>query len=153
VSASTRDGANRVWRALTTDPALRRDSDGFSEEGGEPLIDAVTGKGSFDVEMYVFTQSAANATAEIEALVQQFRASDAVTSCASSGSDRGVLEVRLTVVAEGPSLTAAIGGELGGTDVGRCISDKLLAVVREFKLSPGSRHGIVYASIASPHGA
>jgi len=152
VSASTRDEANRVWRALTSDPTLRKASDGFSQDGGDPVIDVATGKGGFDVEIYLFTQSAANATAEIEALVEQFRASDAVASCASAGADVGVLEVRLSVDPERPTLIAAIGGDLGGTDVGRCISDKLLAALRDFKLPPGTRYGIVYASIVSPHG-
>ena len=72
VSAPTRNAAEKAWRALSNDPGLRKDADGFMREGGDPVMDLVTGKGSFDVEMYLFTRSASNATSDIEALVQQF---------------------------------------------------------------------------------
>lgn len=152
LSARTRDAAEKAWRALISDPALRKDADGFMREGGNPVMDLLTGKGSFDVETYLFTRSAANATSEIEALVQQFRESNAVASCGSAGDDHGVLEAQLSIVPEGPTLTAVFGGDLAGTAVGRCISKGLLEAVNAFKPPAGSKYGVVYASIVSPHG-
>lgn len=152
VSAPTRNLAEKAWRALTNDPGLRKDADGFMREGGDPVMDLVTGKGSFDVEMYLFTRSASNATSDIEAFVQRFRASDAVASCGSAGADRGVLEVQLSIVPDGPTLTAAVGGDLAGTAVGKCISNRLSEMVSSFKPPAGTTYGVVYASIVSPHG-
>jgi hypothetical protein len=152
VSAPSRDAAQRAWQALNTDPRLKKDFDGFMREGGEPVVDVTTGKGEFDVDLYIFTRSAADATAEIHGLVEAFRTSGVVESCAAPGNDRGVLEVRLSVVPEGPTLSAAIGGSLAGTDVGKCISERLMEAVQQFKLPPGTSNGTVYASIASPHG-
>jgi hypothetical protein len=152
VSGPSREAVGRAWQALNSDVRLRKEVDGYMREGGDPVIDLSTGKGGFDLEMYIFTRSAANATAEIHALVEQFRTSGAIESCAASGSDRGVLEVRLSVVPEGPSLSVALGGSLGGTEVGRCISEKLMEVVQQFQLPPGTSNGTVYAGITSPHG-
>lgn len=153
LSAATRAEALEAWRALSRDPALGRLADGFMMEGGEPVMDAVSGRGGFDVDLYLMTRSAASAAGQLEELVAQLRASGAIERCGEAGADRGTLEARLTVVAGQAQPAVALGGSLAGTAVGRCIAERLESAAAATALPPGTKYGTVYASFPSPHGA
>jgi len=152
VSAGTREEASRGWGALTQDPALRGLIDIFTSEAGEPVVDLASGKGGFDIDFYLNTRSAADATSEIQSLVDGFLSSGTIVRCAPSSLDRGVLEVKVSVLPDEARLAAAIGGTLAGTALGTCVSEAFAAELAAFEVPPGTKYGTVYATFVSPHG-
>ncbi len=151
VSAPSREQAKQAWKTFTKDPDIASFADSFTMEAGEPVVDLVTGKGAFEVDFFITTKSAVDLTPKLEALIAEFKDSAAMTECSAIGREPGVLEIKLALVPDEATLSLSVGGSLAGTAAGRCLVDRISALVNGFRIPPGVKHGQVYASFESPH--
>ncbi|MBA3819524.1 MAG: hypothetical protein H0X17_11575 [Deltaproteobacteria bacterium] len=150
VSAPTREHAKQAWKVFTADPDIASFADSFTMEAGEPVVDLATGKGAFEVDFFITTKSATDLTPRLEALIAGFKDSSAMTECSAIGREPGVLEIKLALIPDEARLALSVGGSLAGTSVGRCLVERLSALVNGFSIPPGVTHGQVYASFESP---
>lgn len=153
IGAGTRAAASEGWKAIYSDKALQRLSDGFSSSAGEPVVDLATGEGGFDMDLYVFTRSATDISAELQALVETFRSSGSIESCSRASNQQGTLEVRLTLQDSERTLSLTAGGTLAPSDLGRCIIGRLSEMTRSYQIPSTAKFGDMFATFVSPHGA
>lgn len=151
VSAATRKDARAVWELFTKDPDVKSFADSFTMDAGEPVTDAVTGKGSFDINYFITTASATDLSPRLEQLLQAFASSPQASRCHARSRDAGVLEVKLALVRDERRLALVVGGSLAGTAIGRCLHEQLAAEVAQFAVPDGVTYGEAYASFESPH--
>lgn len=151
ISASSRAEAQRAWEVFTKDEAIGALSDSFSMDAGEPVVDLATGRGAFESNFYVTTRALNDLSPQLEELIAAFRESDDFRQCGNGLSGAvGVLEAKLTLVADEKRITMAFGGSLAGTVPGGCISAKLEQAVAHFNVPAGVTFGQAYATFA-PH--
>ena len=151
IAAANRADAMAAWDLFTKDPDIKSMADSFMMNAGEPVIDVVSGKGSFEADFYVTTRAANDFSPRLEALLGDFSASSVATACYRLGHDSGSFEVKLSYVAEKRNVSTSVGGSLAGTAIGRCLRDGLQRMVDALAVPEGITWGHAYGTLDSPH--
>jgi hypothetical protein len=146
VSAASRADVKAAWSAFLKDPDLRKYANQFAAESGDPIVDTITGKGSFESDLYVVVDTVTDYSTAILALLADFRNTQEFEACMKVSPANGVLECKVVVEPESLTLALAVGGDGVGTPIGVCLTHALTKYLAQQSIPQGVKYGQAYES-------
>jgi hypothetical protein len=121
---------------LQTSPRLTPMIASYSFMGGTPTQDVVSGKQGIEYANYLDIRSEQDTEAgnALAAVVAQFRGSDALKDCTGGYSQKGLVQLELTLEPGGAFHAETVGAGLGATSVGTCLRERALAIANAASL-------------------
>lgn len=145
-------GAVFDWNSKIQEGFLHERAQGYMMVGGTPTHDLVSGDALMVRRVYAEMNRAGTISGHevIEAALARFRDSGAPARCAAADPTPGFLSVRIDVAPAQRRLLHAIGGEVAGAAVGRCLAEALAAALDATEVPPHARSAARYLTITTP---